>query len=73
MSANLHAAANDDPAALLAQAREAWRMKREAESQIARLNRYTRKNRAMRDDLCQHSSRLTDANTILQRVLGAAA
>ena len=73
MSAQLPAAANDDDAALLAQARDAWRMKREAEFQINRLNRYTRKTRAMRDDLSKHSSRLYDANEILERVLGAAA
>lgn len=56
----------------LAEARRAWRAKREAESQLSRLARYARLTPGMKDDRNRHSARLHEAEATLARILGAA-
>ena len=55
----------------LAEARRAWRAKREAESQLARLARYTRLTPGMKDDRNRWSKQAYEAEQILTRILGA--
>lgn len=59
-----------EDAGLLAEARRAWRAKREAESQLARLARYARMTPGMRDDRARWSARLGEAERTLARILG---
>jgi hypothetical protein len=66
-------AANDDPEALLAQAREAYRIKRHADSELSRLRKYRGANDGMKADRARHERRRADAEAILNRILGAVA
>lgn len=59
-----------DDAALLAEARRAWRAKREAERHVARLDSYPRKTPAMRRDRGEHYGNLLAADAELSRILG---
>ncbi|BDU17555.1 hypothetical protein [Lysobacter auxotrophicus] len=66
-------AANDDPVALLAQAREAYRIKRNADGELSRLRKYRGANDGMKADRARHERRRADAEAILDRILGAVA
>lgn len=60
------------PQALLDEARSAWRMKRRAEAELARLRRYTHMSKAMKRDHSSHYAQMTEADAILSRILGGA-
>lgn len=60
-----------DAQASLAEARRAWRAKREAESQLARLARYARLTPGMKDDRNRWSKQAHEAEQTLARILGA--
>ena len=62
-----------DPQLLLDEARAAWRAKRTAESQLARLRGYARLTPGMKDDQRRHLSTLLKAEETLARVLGGGA
>ena len=62
-----------DPAALLAEARRAWRAKLAAESQLGRLDRYARMSPSMRRDHSRHWSARAEADRTLNRILGSMA
>ena len=66
-------AANDDPVALLAQAREAYRIKRKAEGELSRLRKYKRDTDGMKADRARHERHCAEADAVLTRILGAAA
>lgn len=66
-------AANDDPVALLAQAREAYRVKRSADGELSRLRKYKRANDGMKADRARHERRSAEATATLERILGAVA
>lgn len=66
-------AANDDPEVLLAQAREAYRVKRNAECELSRLRKYKRATDGMKADRTRHERRRAEAEATLTRILGAAA
>lgn len=55
----------------LAEARRAWRAKREAEHQLSRLARYTRMTPGMKDDRNRWSKQAHEAGEVLARILGA--
>lgn len=55
----------------LAEARRAWRAKREAEHQLQRLARYTRMTPGMKDDRNRWSKQAHEAGEALARILGA--
>lgn len=61
-----------DPQLLLDEARAAWRVKRNAESQLARLRGYARLTPGMKDDQRRHLSALMQAEETLARILGGA-
>ena len=67
------AQAPDHSAALLAEARAAWRCKRDEESNLKRLSKYKKQRPGMKHDRAQSESKLIRANATLQRVLGGAA
>ncbi|HEY4530896.1 MAG TPA: hypothetical protein VIG97_11340 [Luteimonas sp.] len=65
-------AAQQTPEQQLGAARQAWRNKISAESQLARLRRYARLTPGMKHDQMQHSRVLSEAEATLRRVLGGA-
>lgn len=56
-------------AALLAEARRAWQLKLWAESELARLRRYSHLSKPMRRDQSRHYSSLREAESTLSRIL----
>ncbi len=60
----------ETPEQQLEAARKAWRERRYAESQLARLRKYARLTSAMKHDQQQHSMVLQQADATLARVLG---
>lgn len=63
-------APQEDPAALLAEARAAYKVKLNAEFTINRLQKYSGMNRSMKRDHGDAYSRLTSADATLRRILG---
>lgn len=59
-------------AELLTHAREAWRLKKSAESQLSRLRKYRRQTTAMKRDGTRYAETIETANRTLDRVLGGA-
>lgn len=54
----------------LAEARIAWRQLQAAEANIARLSRYAKPNKAMRDDAARSAQQAAEARAALSRILG---